>query len=116
MQLWVHDGERMALASVAVAPGLYKIFDEILVNAADNKARDPRMDTLRVDIDPVRPAQRTHGKGSYAAPLPTSLRVAFYCASLARTGTLQRRRRRRMRLSKMREKVPRPAGSCEAGC
>ncbi len=59
MQLWVHDGERMVLASVAVAPGLYKIFDEILVNAADNKARDPRMDTLRVDIDPVRPAQRT---------------------------------------------------------
>ena len=35
--------------------GLYKIFDEILVNAADNKARDPKMDTLRVDIDPVRP-------------------------------------------------------------
>ena len=52
-QLWVHDGERMVLASVSVAPGLYKIFDEILVNAADNKARDPRMDTLRVDIDPV---------------------------------------------------------------
>ena len=46
----------MVLASVSVAPGLYKIFDEILVNAADNKARDPRMDTLRVDIDPVRPA------------------------------------------------------------
>ena len=52
-QLWVHDGERMVLASVSVAPGLYKIFDEILVNAADNKARDPKMDTLRVDIDPV---------------------------------------------------------------
>ena len=29
-----------------------KIFDEILVNAADNKQRDPRgMDTIRVDID-----------------------------------------------------------------
>jgi hypothetical protein len=32
-------------------PGLYKIFDEILVNAADNKQRDPRMDTIKVDID-----------------------------------------------------------------
>ena len=52
-QLWVHDGERMVLAPVSVAPGLYKIFDEILVNAADNKARDPKMDALRVDIDPV---------------------------------------------------------------
>lgn len=50
----MHDGERMVLAPVSVAPGLYKIFDEILVNAADNKARDPKMDTLRVDIDAVR--------------------------------------------------------------
>lgn len=44
----------MVLAPVSVAPGLYKIFDEILVNAADNKARDPKMDILRVDIDAVR--------------------------------------------------------------
>ncbi|EGG25272.1 DNA topoisomerase II [Cavenderia fasciculata] len=32
-------------------PGLLKIFDEILVNAADNKQRDPAMSTIRVDID-----------------------------------------------------------------
>ena len=52
-QLWVHDGERMVLKNVTMAPGLYKIFDEILVNAADNKVRDASMDTLRVDIDVV---------------------------------------------------------------
>lgn len=51
--LWVHDGERMVLKNVTFAPGLYKIFDEILVNAADNKIRDPTMDTLRIDIDEV---------------------------------------------------------------
>lgn len=50
-QLWVHDGDKMVLKNVTIAPGLYKIFDEILVNAADNKVRDPSMDTLRVDID-----------------------------------------------------------------
>ena len=33
-------------------PGLYKIFDEILVNAADNKQRDLKMDTIKIDIDP----------------------------------------------------------------
>ena len=49
--LWVHDGERMAFRPVTYAPGLYKIFDEILVNAADNKVRDPTMDQVRVDID-----------------------------------------------------------------
>lgn len=52
-QLWVHDGERMAFKNIRFVPGLYKIFDEILVNGADNKVRDPTMDTLRVDIDPV---------------------------------------------------------------
>jgi DNA topoisomerase-2 len=51
MTLWVHDGERMINRNVNVAPGLYKIFDEILVNAADNKVRDPTMNTLKVDID-----------------------------------------------------------------
>ena len=32
-------------------PGLLKIFDEILVNAADNKQRDAAMSELKVDID-----------------------------------------------------------------
>lgn len=32
-------------------PGFYKIFDEIVVNAADNKHNDPTMNTIRVDID-----------------------------------------------------------------
>ena len=33
-------------------PALYKIFDEILVNAADNLIRDPSTNTIRVEIDP----------------------------------------------------------------
>eukprot|EP01132_Coremiostelium_polycephalum_P007475 gene7475-9185_t len=33
-------------------PGLLKIFDEILVNAADNKHRDPTMTEISVKIDP----------------------------------------------------------------
>jgi hypothetical protein len=36
---------------VKIVPGLYKIFDEILVNAADNKIRDPSMDTIKVNVD-----------------------------------------------------------------
>lgn len=34
-------------------PGLYKIFDEIIVNASDNKQRDPSMDVIKVVIDQV---------------------------------------------------------------
>ena len=36
--------------NVSVVPGLYKIFDEILVNAADNKQRDKNMDTIKVTV------------------------------------------------------------------
>lgn len=36
---------------VKIVPGLYKIFDEILVNAADNKIRDPNMDHIKVTLD-----------------------------------------------------------------
>lgn len=41
----------MVYGPVTYVPGLYKIFDEILVNAADNKQRDPTMDSVKVDID-----------------------------------------------------------------
>ncbi|XP_033100510.1 DNA topoisomerase 2-alpha-like isoform X2 [Anneissia japonica] len=52
-QMWVHDGEEgMVNREVTFVPGLYKIFDEILVNAADNKQRDPTMDCIKITIDP----------------------------------------------------------------
>ncbi len=35
----------------ASTPGHYKIFDEIVVNASDNKQRDPDMDRLKVNVD-----------------------------------------------------------------
>ncbi|EME32653.1 DNA topoisomerase II [Galdieria sulphuraria] len=50
--LWVYDrkDQRMSFREVSFVPALYKIFDEILVNAADHKQRDPSMNTIRVDI------------------------------------------------------------------
>uniref|UniRef100_A0A8C7PH93 DNA topoisomerase 2 n=1 Tax=Oncorhynchus mykiss TaxID=8022 RepID=A0A8C7PH93_ONCMY len=40
-QMWVFDEDLgMNLREITYVPGLYKIFDEILVNAADNKQRD----------------------------------------------------------------------------
>eukprot|EP00898_Chlorokybus_atmophyticus_P003597 jgi/Chlat1/4238/Chrsp27S04322 len=51
--LWVKSAMsyQMEARPVTYVPGLYKIFDEILVNAADNKQRDNTMDTLKVDIN-----------------------------------------------------------------
>ncbi|NP_001313088.1 DNA topoisomerase 2-like [Nicotiana tabacum] len=50
--LWVWENDKMTHRPVTYVPGLYKIFDEILVNAADNKQRDPKMDAVEVVIDP----------------------------------------------------------------
>ncbi|KAI0380084.1 type II DNA topoisomerase [Hypomontagnella monticulosa] len=52
--MWVFNKEtnQMELRpKVGFVPGLYKIFDEILVNAADNKQRDPSMTFMKVTID-----------------------------------------------------------------
>uniref|UniRef100_A0A3B3VZT5 DNA topoisomerase 2 n=1 Tax=Poecilia latipinna TaxID=48699 RepID=A0A3B3VZT5_9TELE len=51
-QMWVYDeGVGLNCRDVTFVPGLYKIFDEILVNAADNKQRDKSMSCIRVNID-----------------------------------------------------------------
>lgn len=51
--MWVYDAEldKIVLKDISYVPGLYKIFDEILVNAADNKQRDPKMNLIKVTID-----------------------------------------------------------------
>ncbi|CAG7833893.1 unnamed protein product, partial [Allacma fusca] len=49
--MWVMDDGKMNQRNITYVPGLYKIFDEILVNAADNKQRDSKMDTIKIDID-----------------------------------------------------------------
>ena len=65
-KLWVHDGEQLVLKDIEYVPGLYKIFDEILVNAADNKVRDPKMNRVEVNIDPVSapPTTQQHNLGA----------------------------------------------------
>lgn len=51
-QMWVYDEDvGLNCRDVTFVPGLYKIFDEILVNAADNKQRDKSMSCIKVHID-----------------------------------------------------------------
>lgn len=38
-QVWVQEGTGVAFKQVTYTPALYKIFDEIIVNAIDNKVR-----------------------------------------------------------------------------
>ncbi|KAF2204575.1 type II DNA topoisomerase [Delitschia confertaspora ATCC 74209] len=52
-KMWVYNSETesMEFREVGFVPGLYKIFDEILVNAADNKQNDKNMSEIRVTVD-----------------------------------------------------------------
>ncbi|KAJ5814553.1 DNA topoisomerase II eukaryotic-type [Penicillium riverlandense] len=52
-QMWVFNSETesMEYREVSFVPGLYKIFDEIVVNAADNKQNDSNMNEIRVTIN-----------------------------------------------------------------
>ncbi|RKO89490.1 Dna topoisomerase Iia AtpaseADP [Blyttiomyces helicus] len=55
--MWVLDGEAgMVFRNVSYVPGLYKIFDEIIV-------RDSTMDTIKVVIDPVTSTISVHNNG-----------------------------------------------------
>ncbi len=52
-QMWVYNTttDSMEFREVSYVPGLYKIFDEVLVNAADNKQNDKNMDEVKVTVD-----------------------------------------------------------------
>lgn len=49
-QKWIVINGKMHLREITFVPGLFKIFDEILVNAADNKRRDNSMKVIKVNI------------------------------------------------------------------
>ena len=51
-KLWVYNSEteKLEYREIKYVPGLFKIFDEILVNAADNYQNDKSMKYIKVDI------------------------------------------------------------------
>ena len=49
--MYVLQNNRIVEREITYTPGLYKIFDEIVVNAADNKQRDPTMCKMDITVD-----------------------------------------------------------------
>ena len=45
------DSQYLEKRKIIYVPALYKIFDEIIVNAADNFRRDPKTNKIKVTID-----------------------------------------------------------------
>ena len=61
----LNENNRIVEREITFTPGLYKIFDEIVVNAADNKQRDPNMDKIDIVLDAInnKVSVRNNGKG-----------------------------------------------------
>nr|CAG8492090.1 15863_t:CDS:10 [Entrophospora candida] len=52
-KLWIYNvkDDKLEYKEITYVPAFFKIFDEILVNAADNKIRDSSMSIIKVKID-----------------------------------------------------------------
>jgi len=51
MWVWDKHSEKIIKKDIKYVPGLYKIFDEIMVNARDHSCNDPTCDIIKVSID-----------------------------------------------------------------
>jgi len=63
---WVLDESsgRMVRRKLEFVPALYKIFDEIVVNAADNLVRCPSQDEIRIEVKPSQGCITVYNNGS----------------------------------------------------
>lgn len=81
--MWTYDseGEMMVQKKIDFVPGLYKIFDEILVNAADNKQRDQSMDCIKIEIKPEENMISiwNNGQGKFSHSNLHSKFIIYFC-------------------------------------
>lgn len=91
--MWVYNTEMdsMEMREVSFVPGLYKIFDEILVNAADNKQRDKNMDEIRITVDREKGEISVYNNGR---GIPIEIHKVSLPNRLPRSKLTQSRRRR----------------------
>ena len=61
--MWVGEEEQIVKKRIRYIPGLFKIFDEVLVNAADNYQRDRKMKEISVQVTRDRVTVKNDGKG-----------------------------------------------------
>lgn len=58
------ETKQMEFREYTYVPGLYKIFDEIIVNAADNKQRDSKMNCIKINISKEENKISVHNNGN----------------------------------------------------
>jgi DNA topoisomerase-2 len=51
-ECWVPQGEEFSIREVTYNPGFLKLFDEIISNSVDEHKRNPKLNRIRVTVDP----------------------------------------------------------------
>ena len=51
VSMWILQNNRFIKSNVTFSPGLYKIFDEIVVNTRDHTIRDATCKTIKININ-----------------------------------------------------------------
>ena len=80
--MWVYDSQHgMVLRDISFVPGLYKIFDEIIVDIVNNQNHDQKNNCIRIDIDTTNTeiSIYTNGCGS---PVLFQIKKTFYITSM----------------------------------
>ncbi|CAL5055926.1 unnamed protein product [Urochloa decumbens] len=80
-ELWVYESRSMTRRLVTYVPALYKIFDEILLFAADKKQRDPTMNFLNVVVDASRCHISVYCNG-HGIPIDVDQEEGIYMAEM----------------------------------
>ena len=76
--LWVFDESQQKLVhkEIRYVPAFYKIFDEVLVNAADNYKRDKTIYCIKIDI---KPEERMMSVWNNCAEIPETMHKEANC-------------------------------------
>lgn len=81
MYVWDDESGKILQKTINYVPGLYKIFDEIIVNAADNKIRDSKMDMIKITIDREESSISVYNNGK-GVPIRMHAREKVYVPEL----------------------------------
>lgn len=49
--MWIHEKSNIVSREISFIPGLYKIFDEILVNARDHSVNDKTCNSIKIEVN-----------------------------------------------------------------
>lgn len=76
--LWVYENGEMVFRPISFVPGLYEIFNGVLMNAVESRQRDDRMNSLKVVIDVEQNQISVYNSGGVAIPVEEHEETGVY--------------------------------------